>query len=58
MKRKFVRFVIILYTWIIHYMLDSALNGFPIERSHSVSVLVKNIDDSPPDLIIEERQSD
>jgi hypothetical protein len=42
----------------ISYMLDSALGGFPIETLHSVSVIVKNIDDSPPDLIIEGRQSD
>jgi hypothetical protein len=43
---------------IINYMLDSALRGFPIETSHSVSLIVENINDSPLDLIIDERKFD
>ena len=45
------------YMEIIGYMLDH-IKWFSIETLHSVPVIVKIIDDSPPDLIIEGRQSD
>ena len=45
------------YMEIINYMLDSALSIIPLKHYIFVSVIVKNIEDSPPDLIIEERQS-
>ena len=43
--------------WTVEMIVIQGLRA-SLETFHTASVIVKNIEDSPPDLIIEERQSD